>query len=49
MLNIERENLILELIEELTELTDSERMRVFSEFCRWCGDSNPPCYCMRDD
>ncbi len=34
-----------ELVEMLKELTDDERLEIFSHFCKTCGTKDLPCYC----
>jgi hypothetical protein len=36
---------INEIVEKLNQLTDDERMEVFSKYCRYCGTKKIPCYC----
>lgn len=38
-----------EILEELHELTESERLEIFAEFCRECGTDNPKCQCWNDE
>jgi hypothetical protein len=33
----------------LNELTDRERLEVFSNFCTYCGCNDPKCQCWNDD
>jgi hypothetical protein len=34
-----------EIIEMLKQLTDDERLEIFSHFCRYCGTKETPCFC----
>lgn len=38
-----------EAVKLLKEMTDDERLDLFTEFCRHCGAVDPECTCMRDD
>jgi len=38
-----------ELLEELHDLTEAERLELFSEFCTHCGTDNPNCQCWNDE
>ena len=50
-------NKIMELIGDdlttakrsLVNLTDEQRMEVFSDYCRYCGCDDPTCRCWDDD
>jgi len=33
----------------LINLTDEQRMEVFSDYCRYCGCDDPTCRCWDDD
>ncbi len=33
---------------KLFELSEEERIKVFSYFCNHCGSDDPGCYCMDD-
>ena len=33
----------------LKELTDDERMELFGDYCKYCGDTNPTCQCWNDE
>jgi len=40
----------LELIKlSLNSLSDDERMDMFSEYCKYCGENNPNCQCWNDE
>ena len=33
----------------LINLTDEQRMEVFSDYCRYCGSNDPTCRCWDDE
>ena len=33
----------------LVDLTDEQRMEVFSDYCRYCGCDDPTCRCWDDE
>jgi hypothetical protein len=33
----------------LGHCTPDERLDLFSDYCKWCGTDQLPCYCNRDD
>lgn len=33
----------------LSNMTDEQRMDVFSKYCRHCGSDNPDCQCWNDE
>lgn len=33
----------------LRELTSDERMELFSDYCKYCGDTDPSCQCWNDE
>jgi len=34
---------------QVVKLNCEERVELFNLFCTHCGDSDPSCYCMRDE
>lgn len=44
-----REKIVKGTVDLLCELPLDLRMEVFSKFCRWCGSTELPCYCMAED
>lgn len=39
------ESKLMEIAHEIDELTDDERMMIFSCYCRFCGCKDPDCQC----
>lgn len=37
------------IIKLLDTISSDERLEVFSEYCRHCGDKNPKCQCWNDE
>jgi hypothetical protein len=37
------------ILELLNQLTDEERLDIFSEYCRTCGSKDPRCQCWNDE
>jgi len=37
------------LIQDMSALTDEQRMEVIGNFCRYCGCKNPRCQCWNDE
>jgi Pyruvate/2-oxoacid:ferredoxin oxidoreductase delta subunit len=33
----------------LDAITPEQRMEIFSNYCKGCGVTEKPCYCMRDE
>lgn len=33
----------------MRRLSDEQRQEIIRDYCTFCGTSNSPCYCMRDD
>lgn len=38
-----------EIKEEISKLTDAERVDLLSEYCLFCGCADPMCQCSRDE
>ena len=38
-----------EALKMLKEMTDEERLDLFTEFCPHCGSVDPNCVCMKDE
>ena len=37
------------IVEALSLVSPEDRLAVFAEFCRFCGDDDPQCQCGRDE
>ena len=37
------------IINLLNQLTDDERLNIFNEYCKHCGNKNSNCQCANDD
>ncbi len=38
-----------EIAEAIADMTDEERLALFSRYCMNCGSSDPNCQCWNDD
>lgn len=49
-LELKKRELQLYMARELLKrLTDDERMDLFGDYCKHCGDTNPNCHCWNDE
>jgi hypothetical protein len=44
-----QEIISIRIVNQLEDLTDEQRLEVFSHFCKHCGCNDPKCQCWNDD